>query len=429
MNIPLTNKKRIVIIGGGFAGIKLISKLKKTPCQIVLLDKQNFHTFQPLLYQVATAGLEPGSIAYPLRKMFKKLSNFYFRVADVLHVNTEEKTIDTNIGKLSYDYLVIATGATTNFFGIEGLEKVAMPMKTVNEALDIRSVLLQLFERATVTNNEEDLRKLMNFVIVGAGPTGVELAGALCELKVHVLPKDYPDLDLNLMEVRLIEAGPRVLAGMSDFSSNKAKKYLEDMGVKVLLNTTVVSYDGRSVVTNNETFNAGKVIWAAGVKGNPIKGLPDEVLFRGRLVTNAFSQVVGYEDVFAIGDVAIMKTERYPNGHPQVAPVAIQQGDHLAKNLKNLIYGKDLIPFRYFDKGSMATIGKNKAVVDFFKLKFGGFLGWLVWMFVHIMSLVGFRNRVMTLFNWVWNYINYEHGVRLITRPIDLDKKFQAKKE
>lgn len=429
MNIPLTNKKRIVIIGGGFAGIKLISKLKKTPCQIVLLDKQNFHTFQPLLYQVATAGLEPGSIAYPLRKMFKKLSNFYFRVADVLHVNTEEKSIDTNIGKLSYDYLVIATGATTNFFGIEGLEKVAMPMKTVNEALDIRSVLLQLFERATVTNNEEDLRKLMNFVIVGAGPTGVELAGALCELKVHVLPKDYPDLDLNLMEVRLIEAGPRVLAGMSDFSSNKAKKYLEDMGVKVLLNTTVVSYDGRSVVTNNETFNAGKVIWAAGVKGNPIKGLPDEVLFKGRLVTNAFSQVVGYEDVFAIGDVALMKTERYPNGHPQVAPVAIQQGDHLAKNLKNLINGKDLVPFRYFDKGSMATIGKNKAVVDFFKLKFGGFLGWLVWMFVHIMSLVGFRNRVMTLFNWVWNYINYEHGVRLITRPIDLDKKFQTKKE
>lgn len=424
MNIPKTDKKRIVVIGGGFGGTRMIHKLKNTDYQVVLLDKQNYHTFQPLLYQVATAGLEPGSIAYPLRKMFIKHPNFIFRVADVMHVNPKEKVIETNIGELSYDYLVIATGAITNFFDIKGLDKVAMPMKTVNEALDIRSILLQLFERAILVNDDENRRKLMNFVIVGGGPTGVELAGALCELKTHVLPKDYPDLDLNLMEVRLIEAGPRVLSGMSDYSSRKAKKYLEKMGVKVQLNTMVKSYDGKTVETNKETFKAGKVIWAAGVKGNPIKGLSEAMHVSGRLRVTPYLQVEGYDDVFAVGDVALLKSEKYPKGHPQVAPVAIQQGEYLANNFKRLQDNKQISAFKYTDKGSMATVGKNKAVVDFFQLKFGGFLGWLVWMFVHLMSLVGFRNRVVTLMNWSWNYVNYEHGVRLITRPVDLDKRF-----
>ena len=424
MNIPKTDKKRIVVIGGGFGGTRMIHKLKNTDYQVVLLDKQNYHTFQPLLYQVATAGLEPGSIAYPLRKMFIKHPNFIFRVADVMHVNHKEKVIETNIGELSYDYLVIATGAITNFFDIEGLDKVAMPMKTVNEALDIRSMLLQLFERAILVRDDENRRKLMNFVIVGGGPTGVELAGALCELKTHVLPKDYPDLDLNLMEVRLIEAGPRVLSGMSDYSSRKAKKYLEKMGVKVQLNTMVKSYDGKTVETNKETFKAGKVIWAAGVKGNPIKGLSEAMHVSGRLRVTPYLQVEGYDDVFAVGDVALLKSEKYPKGHPQVAPVAIQQGEYLANNFKRLSDNKQISAFKYTDKGSMASVGKNKAVVDFFQLKFGGFLGWLVWMFVHLMSLVGFRNRVVTLMNWSWNYVNYEHGVRLITRPMDLDKRF-----
>ena len=426
MNIPKTNKKRIVVIGGGFGGTRMISKLNASNYQIVLLDKHNYHTFQPLLYQVATAGLEPGSIAYPLRKMFLKQKNFEFRVAEVKEVDTNKQLINTNIGQIDYDYLVIATGASTNFFGIKGLEKVALPMKSVNEALDIRSYLLQLFEHALLLEDEEERQKLMSFVIVGAGPTGVELAGAISELKTHVLPNDYPSLNLELMDVRLVEAGPRVLSGMSDFSSNKAQKYLEEMGVKVMLNTTVVSYDGKVVVTNKETFSAGKLIWAAGIKGNAIEGIKEDAIHKSRILTDHFSRVLGHDNIFAIGDVALMKTEHYPMGHPQVAPAAIQQGEHLAKNFKRLLLDQEMKPFKYFDKGSMATVGKNKAVVDFFKLKFGGFLGWLVWMFVHLMSLVGFRNRVVTLMNWSWNYINYEHGVRLITRPMDWYQKFKT---
>ncbi|MCC5916883.1 MAG: NAD(P)/FAD-dependent oxidoreductase [Cryomorphaceae bacterium] len=428
MNIPDTEAKRIVVIGGGFGGIRLISKLKNAGFQLVLLDKNNYHTFQPLLYQVATAGLEPGSIAYPLRKMFLNHPNFYFRVAEVEQVMPEQKTIETNIGSLSYDYLVIATGSTTNYFGIDGMEKVAMPMKSVNEALDLRSVMLQMFERALLTNDEMERRRLMNFVIVGAGPTGVELAGALSELKSHVLPKDYPDLDMKLMEVRLIEAGSRVLAGMSESSSRKARRYLEKMGVKVMLNTFVKQYDGHIVTTNHEEFYAGKLIWAAGVRGNVPEGFPVEVIRGGRLRTDEYSRVKGFDSVFALGDVAFMETDAHPNGHPQVAPVAIQQGSHLAENLKCQAKGQALLPFVYKDKGSMATVGKNKAVVDFYKFQFGGFLGWWVWMFVHLMSLVGFRNKVVTLMNWVWNYINYEHGVRLITRPIKYRKTVPAEK-
>lgn len=418
MNIPKPSNKRIVIIGGGFGGIRLVSKLKKSGLQIVLIDKNNFHTFQPLLYQVATAGLEPGSIAYPLRKMFMGLPDFFFRVAEVVHIDADNHVVNTTIGSLSYDYLVIATGSTTNFFGIDGMSDESMPMKSVNEALYLRSQLLQNFECALLTNDLDERKKLMNFVIVGAGPTGVELAGALSELKTHVLAQDYPDLDLNLMEVILMEAGDSVLGGMREKSSQKAKRYLEQMGVKVMLNTFVKHYNGHEVTTNRGNFQAGTLIWAAGVRGNIPKGLPDSAIEKSRLLTDAFSKVLHTENVYALGDVAIMRTKAHPNGHPQVAPVAIQQGEHLAKNLHRSLKGLPAIPFVYKDQGSMATIGRNKAVVDFYKFQFGGFLGWWVWMVVHLVSLVGFRNKVVTLMNWVWNYITYEHGVRLITKPI-----------
>jgi NADH dehydrogenase len=418
MNIPKPSNKRIVIIGGGFGGIRLISKLKNSGLQIVLLDKNNFHTFQPLLYQVATAGLEPGSIAYPLRKMFMGVPDFFFRVAEVLQIDSETQVVQTSIGSLNYDYLVIATGSTTNFFGINGMSVEAMPMKSVNEALYLRSQLLQNFECALLTNDLEERKKLMNFVIVGAGPTGVELAGALSELKTHVLAQDYPDLDLNLMEVILMEAGNSVLGGMRQKSSDKAKRYLEKMGVKVLLNTLVKHYNGHEVITNKGNFQAGTLIWAAGVRGNIPKGFPDAAIAKSRLLTDAYSNVLSVENVFALGDVAMMQTEAYPNGHPQVAPVAIQQGEHLAKNFHRLLKGQPATPFIYSDQGAMATVGRNKAVVDFYKFQFGGFLGWWVWMVVHLVSLVGFRNKVVTFMNWMWNYITYEHGVRLITKPI-----------
>lgn len=417
LNIPNSNKKRVVIIGGGFGGIQLIQTLRKAGFQIVLIDKNNFHTFQPLLYQVATAGLEPDSIAYPLRKMFFGVSDFYFRMAEVKKIEPEKSQVSTDIGDLNYDYLVIATGSQTNFFGNDNVEKYSMPMKTVAEALDLRSLMLQNFEKALLTKDLSERERLMNFVIVGGGPTGVELAGALSELKNHVLPKDYPDLDFRRMDVHLLEAGPQVLGPMSEKSSKRSAQYLEEMGVKVWLNTPVINYDGKIVKTETKELPAETLIWAAGVKGTVIPGIDENAIERGRYLTDEFNLINGTKNIYAIGDVALMKTEDYPGGHPQVAPTAMQQGVLLGKNLKRIKAGKEIKPFQYKDKGSMATIGRNRAVVDFNKLHFGGFSGWLVWMLVHLLSLVGFRNKVITLLNWVWNYINYDRGVRLIIRP------------
>jgi NADH dehydrogenase len=416
MNVPESDKKRIVIIGGGFAGIRLILKLKNSNYQIVLVDKHNYHTFQPLLYQVATAGLEADSIAYPLRKMFGKIDDFYFRMAEVNSIDTQKNCVYTNIGHLNFDYLVIASGSTNNFFGNEGFKKYSMPMKTVKEALDIRSLILQNLEEALLINDEVERKRLMNFVVVGAGPTGVELAGALVELKNHVLPVDYPDLDFTMMEVTLLEAGGQVLAGMSEASSKKAKKYLEKLGVKVMLNTPVEKYDGRYVTLSDSKLRARTLIWAAGVKGSIISGLPLESIERSRYLTNSFNQIEKTKNIYAVGDVALMKSEEYPNGHPQVAPVAIQHAEHLAQNFKRMLKNQPLKPFKYKDKGNMATIGRNKAVVDLHKIRFGGFLGWWIWMIVHLVSLVGFRNKAITLLNWVWNYVNYDRGKRLIIR-------------
>jgi NADH dehydrogenase len=421
LNIPDSNRKRVVIIGGGFGGIILAKKLSASPYQVVLLDKHNYHTFQPRLYQVATAGLEPDSIAYPLRKIFSGQKEFYFRKAEVLGVNSNENCLETNIGKLQYDYLVVATDSKTNYFGNNVIEVHSMPMKTVPEALNLPSLILQNFEKALLTDDLKERERLMNYVIVGGGPTGVELAGALAELKNHVLPNDYPDLDIRRMTIHLVEAGSNMLGAMSDKSRKKSEAYFEKMGVHTWTDTMVESYDGKLAKTNRKDLQASTLIWAAGVAGSGIPGLEDHYV-RGRYTVDEYNRVGGISNVFAIGDVAGMTTEDYPKGHPMVAPVAIQQGQLLAKNLKRIAQNKDLQAFLYKDKGSMATIGRNRAVVDINKLHFGGMFGWLVWMFVHLMSLVGFRNKVITLMNWLWSYVKYDKGVRLIIRPFNAKK-------
>ncbi|MEO1013156.1 MAG: NAD(P)/FAD-dependent oxidoreductase [Bacteroidota bacterium] len=420
MNLPSTGQKRVVVIGGGFAGISLAKNLKKLDVQVVLIDKHNYHTFQPLLYQVSTSGLEPDSIAYPIRKVLKRLRNFHFRWAEVKQIDPAEKTIATNIGNLSYDYLVIATGTRTNFFGNDALAKYAMAMKNVPQALNIRSLMLQNFEKADTSDNPLERKALLNFCIVGAGPTGVELAGAFAELKRHVFPRDYQHLDVTEMQIHLFEGADRVLPPMSSTASKKAATFLEELGVHIHTRTLVKAYDGRTMtLQDGKTMDTHNFIWTAGVTGAAIAGLDASSLMarQNRFKVNAYNQVVGYPDIFAIGDIAHMETPDYPNGHPQVAQPAIQQGRLLAKNLKNLIQSKPMQAFRYKDKGTMATVGRNKAVVDLAKVQFGGFFAWFIWMFVHLMALVGFRNRVIVFFNWAYNYINFDKAARLIVRP------------
>ncbi|EMQ93847.1 NADH dehydrogenase [Xanthomarina gelatinilytica] len=420
MNIPKSNHPRIVIVGGGFAGVSLVKQFANKKVQIVLLDKRNYHTFQPLLYQVSSSGLEPDSIAYPLRKIIKKHDNIFFRLAEVSTIDPKSQQLITDIGSLSYDYLVIATGTKTNYFGNKAIETNSMPMKNVPQALNIRSLILQNFEKATIASSMEEREALLNFVIVGGGPTGVELAGAIAELKNHILPRDYHDLNAKDMQIHLLEGSSRVLPPMSEHASKKALEFLEKLGVIVHCNTFVKDYNGLVVSTNNGLIlETETLIWAAGVTGNPIQGLNAEVLVdkANRYRVNRYNQVIGYHNIFALGDIAYMETERFPKGHPQVAQPAIQQGKLLGKNLIKLIEGKPLKAFEYRDKGSMATIGRNKAVVDLKAYKFAGFFAWFVWMFVHLMSLVGFRNRVVVFFNWTYNYINFDKAARLIIRP------------
>ena len=420
MNVPKSKFPRVVIIGGGFAGVNLAKSLANKPVQVVLLDKHNYHTFQPLLYQVSTAGLEPDSIAYPLRKIIRKHKNSFFRLAEVTKIDTDTNEVLTNIGALSFDFLVIATGTKTNFFGNPTIESNSMAMKKVPQALNIRSLILQNFEKATITTSEEERKALLNFVIVGGGPTGVELAGAIAELKNHIVPIDYPDLNTKYMEIHLLEGNDRLLPPMSKHASKKAEQFLRDLGVHVQCNTFVKNYDGISVITNSDLkLRSETLIWAAGVTGAPVNGIKVEsIQERGnRYKVNSFNQVEGYEHIFALGDIAFMATESYPNGHPQVAQPAIQQGQLLGSNLLKLIKNKPMKPFIYKDKGSMATIGRNKAVVDLKHFKFAGFFAWFVWMFIHLMALVGFRNRVIVFFNWTYNYINFDKAARLIIRP------------
>ena len=427
MNIPISEYPRVVIIGGGFAGISLAKHLLKEKLQVVLLDRHNYHTFQPLLYQVSTSGLEPDSIAYPLRKITRHSKDGYFRLTEVQRIIPEENKLQTTIGELAYDYLVIATGSRTNFFGNKSIEKNAMWMKTIPQALNIRSLILENLEQAVITEDTEKRKTLLNFVIAGAGPTGVELCGAIAEVRNHIVPRDFRDLDPAEMEIHLVEGLDRVLPPMSEKASREAAKFLEQLGVKIHLNTMVEEYDGQKVTTNKEdlTFYTSTFIWAAGVSGAPVEGLNASALVEraDRYEVNVFNQVRGYENIFAIGDIALMQTEDFPKGHPMVAQPAIQQGKHLAKNIKRILNEEKMLPFEYNDKGTMATVGRNKAVVDMGKLKFGGFFAWFIWMFIHLYFLVGFRNRLITFFNWVYNYVNFDKAARLIIRPFKSNKE------
>lgn len=408
---------RIIIIGGGFGGLELVKGLRNVNAQVVLFDKYNHHTFQPLLYQVATSGLETNSIVFPFRKRFAHQADFFFRLGEVIQIKPEENYIETTIGGINYDYLIMATGATTNFYGMQELEDHAMALKTITDAIRLRNRIIRNLEFALLTDNNETMNSLMDFVIVGGGPTGVELAGALSELKRNVFPKDYKELDLSHMDIHLVEAAPRLLNGMSDIAAEKALSYLRKMGVKVHLNLAVKSYNGYEAVFNNgEKILTRTLVWAAGVKGNPIKGFAKECISRAnRLKVDQYNRVKGHENIFAIGDVAVMEgDEKFPNGHPMMAPPAMQQGTLLAENLKRLMAKGPIQPFSYTDKGSMATIGRNKAVVDTKGIKIQGFIAWYIWMFVHLMSIMGFKNKVFTFFSWLWSYFSYDRSNRLI---------------
>lgn len=426
MNIPKSDLPRVVIIGGGFGGVALAKKLRKKEVQVVLIDKHNYHTFQPLLYQVSTGGLEPDSIAYPLRKILNDSPNSYFRLGEVLEIKPDENSVMTDIGSIDYDYLVLATGSKTNFFGNVNIQENAMAMKTIPQCLNLRSLILENFEEALLTDDLRQREALMNFVIVGGGPTGVELAGALAEIKKGILPKDYPDLDTRIAQINLIQGSDRILDAMSTKASEKAEKFLRKLGVNVFKNMLVTDYDGKTVRTSkDDVFESATLIWAAGVMGAKIKGLDskDIVVPGNRLKVDSFNKVEGFENVFAVGDIAMMPTEAFPKGHPMVAQPAIQQGNHLGDNFARLLKGKPLLPFKYFDKGTMATVGRNKAVVDMKHFKFQGVFAWFVWMFVHLFFLIGFRNRAIVFINWVYNYVRFDREARLIIRPYKKNKK------
>jgi NADH dehydrogenase len=418
-NIAQSNQKRIVVIGGGFAGLQLVRSLSNSNYQVVLIDKNNYHQFQPLFYQVATAGLEPSTISFPFRKVFQKSKNVHFRVCEVKRIDTELRQLETSIGVIDYHYLVIAIGADTNFFGNRKLMELCFPMKSVSEALALRNSILQNYEDALSETDREKRKALMNIVVVGGGATGVEVAGTLAEMKRCILPKDYPELDFKMMQVYLLEGSPKVLNVMSPNASQKAEEYLKKMGVNIFLNSRVKDYDGENVLLEGGKQIATKtVVWAAGVTGNKIEGLnPEVIAHANRIVVDRMNKVKGYGNIYALGDIALMTEEAYPKGHPQVAQVAIQQAKNLAKNFKHMAEGKPQKEFSYKDLGSMATVGRNKAVADFPKWKFAGFFAWLLWMFVHLMSLVGGKNRLFAFINWAWSYVTFDQSLRLILKP------------
>jgi NADH:ubiquinone reductase (H+-translocating) len=413
-------KPRVVIVGGGFGGLELAKTLADAPVQVVLIDKQNYHAFQPLLYQVATAGLDEGDIVSPFRKILNNQENFYFRLAEVTSVDAEKQVVETSIGLIRYDFLVLATGANTNYFGDAEMAKNAIAIKTVEDALELRNTVLSNFEQALQLGDYEQLNSMLDFVIVGGGPTGVEIAGALSELRTHVFPRDYREIDFKEMDIHVVQSGPVLLKGMSANASAKSLEYLKKLGVQVWLDTRVKSYDGYTVTLNSgQQLITRTLIWAAGVAGAPIAGLNADCLVAGnRYQVDGYSRVHGYENIFAIGDIAIMKTADTPEDHPMIAQPALQQGNHLGRNLKRQLNGQLMEPFVYHDKGAMATIGRNHAVADI-KL-FGreyhlnGFLAWLAWSFIHIISLVSFRNRMAVFLSWSWNYFTQDKGLRYI---------------
>lgn len=420
---------KVVIAGGGFGGLRLARKLNNKPgMDVVLVDRFNYHQFQPLFYQVATAGLDASNISFPLRKAFHNSKNVKFRLADILEIRPAAKVLVTDKEEISYDVLVLATGADTNFFGNTGLGEKAFPMKSTVEALQIRHRLIQNFEDALRATDPEELQRLMNIVVVGGGPTGVELSGALAEMKRYVLPKDYPELDFTKMNIYLLEGSGKTLGTMSEASSRQSKNYLEKLGVTLLTGTLVKDYDGKNVfLQEGSAIPSGLVIWAAGIKGNVPTGIGEKELARGnRIRVNRHCEVVGHEGIYAVGDLAYMETPLYPNGHPQVAQGAIQMADLIAENLLRTQKGRsEKKEFEYVDKGSMATVGRNLAVVDLSKPKwhFGGFPAWMVWMGLHLMLILGVKNRLFVFLNWLYNYITYDQNLRLLFREFYREKK------
>jgi NADH dehydrogenase len=416
---------KLVILGGGFGGLKLATKLNNVKgFEITLIDRFNHHQFQPLFYQVATSGLDASNISFPLRKVFHNSKNVHLRVAQVHQIHSETNTVSTNIGDFKYDVLVIATGADTNFFGNKNLMDHALPMKSTTEALQLRYKLLQNFERALSATSEKELEQLMTIVVVGGGPTGVELSGAIADMRRFVLPKDYPELDFSKMKIYLLEGAGKTLATMSEGSSEDSKKYLEKLGVLVKLNNTVKDYDGTNVLLqNNEVIEAKTVIWAAGIRGNVPEGINKELIAKGnRIKVDRHNLAEGTKNIYAIGDVAYMEEPAYPHGQPQVAQTALQHATLLAKNLQTIVEGKsELKDFTYNDKGSMATVGRNLAVVDIPKpkLHFGGFLAWMTWMGLHLFLILGVKNKFFVFLNWLYNYFTYDQNLRLIFKDAE----------
>ncbi|WP_308229266.1 MULTISPECIES: NAD(P)/FAD-dependent oxidoreductase [Prevotella] len=421
INIQRNQKKRVVIVGGGLGGLRLAEDLYGVGMQVVLIDKNNFHQFPPLIYQIASAGIDPSSISFPFRQIFRKRKDFYFRMAEARMVDTDKKILQTSIGKIDYDYLVLAAGATTNFFGNKNIEDWAIPMKTVPEAMGLRNALLSNLERALTCATEEERQELLNVVIVGGGATGVEIAGALSEMKRYVIPYDYPDMDSSLMHIYLIEAGDRLLAGMSQDSSKKAYDFLKSMGVDIQFGKMVTDYRDHKVIMKDGTeIPTRTFLWVSGIRANVMPGIDESHLGRGfRFKVDQYNRIPGLEGVFAIGDQCLQTTdEAYPNGHPQVAQVAIQQAKNLAKNLKKINEGladSSLTAFKYKNLGSMATIGRNKAVVEIGKLRSQGFFAWILWLVVHLRSILGVKNKMMVLLNWLWKYVSYNDSIRMIT--------------
>ena len=434
INIQRNQKKRVVIVGGGLGGLRLAEDLYGSGMQVVLIDKNNFHQFPPLIYQIASAGIDPSSISFPFRQIFRKRKDFYFRMAEARMVDSEKKILQTSIGKIDYDYLVLAAGATTNFFGNKNIEEWAIPMKTVPEAMGLRNALLSNFERALTCATEEERQELLNVVIVGGGATGVEIAGALAEMRRYVIPYDYPDMDSSLMHIYLIEAGDRLLAGLSQESSQKAYEFLKSMGVDIQFGKMVTDYRDHKVIMKDGTeIPTRTFLWVSGIRANAMPGIDESHLGRGfRFKVDEYNRIPGVEDVFVIGDQCLQTSDAaYPNGHPQVAQVAIQQAKNLAKNLKRINQGADsneLTAFRYKNLGSMATIGRNKAVVEIGKFRSQGFFAWVLWLVVHLRSILGVKNKMMVLLNWLWKYVSYNDSIRMITyatKPREVEERMK----
>lgn len=434
INIQRNQKKRVVIVGGGLGGLRLAEDLYGSGMQVVLIDKNNFHQFPPLIYQIASAGIDPSSISFPFRQIFRKRKDFYFRMAEARMVDTEKKILQTSIGKIDYDYLVLAAGATTNFFGNKNIEEWAIPMKTVPEAMGLRNALLSNLERALTCATEEERQELLNVVIVGGGATGVEIAGALAEMRRYVIPYDYPDMDSSLMHIYLIEAGNRLLAGLSQESSQKAYEFLKSMGVDIQFGKMVTDYRDHKVVMKDGTeIPTRTFLWVSGIRANAMPGIDESHLGRGfRFKVDEYNRIPGVEDVFAIGDQCLQTSDAaYPNGHPQVAQVAIQQAKNLAKNLKLINQGADsseLTAFHYKNLGSMATIGRNKAVVEIGKFRSQGFFAWVLWLVVHLRSILGVKNKMIVLLNWLWKYVSYNDSIRMITyatKPREVEERMK----